>query len=114
TTYARYTFADTLEFYFEGFHKWANEETLRRATRTIATWVIDREGAERGTDWFAKDIGGGVTRAGIDPDPKWGRMDIYRWESSPYVMLMHWDATDRMRDITDKAEERLGGPEAHR
>ena len=114
TTYARYTYGDTLEFHLEGFHKWASEENLRRATRTIATWVIDPDGAKRGTDWFAKDIGGEKRRAGIDPDPDWGRMDIYRWEASPYVWLMHWDSTGRMKDITKKAQDRLGGPEAHR
>src|SRR5690606_1098185 len=52
-TYARYVFADAVEFNLEGFDKWASDESLTRFARTVAEFVVDPNGARDGNDWFA-------------------------------------------------------------
>jgi hypothetical protein len=114
TTYARYVYGDVVEFHFEGFHRWANPEVVGGFARTFAEFVIDEEHATSSTDWFASDIGGGVSRAGIRSDPSWSRMEIYKFETSPYALVGAWDDTGRVRDVTYRVLQRLGGVDSPR
>ncbi len=106
--YSRYVFADSVEFYFEDFHRWGSDSEMKRFANTIAAFIIDRSGAESSTDWFTADIGGDRARAGIPSDPSWNRMHIHRWESSPFSILAPWDASGRIMDITDQVVDKLG------
>src|SRR5690606_6372763 len=64
--------------------------------------------AKSSTDWFAADIGGGVSRAGIPSDPNWGRMEIYKYETSPFAMIMPWDGTGQVAEISQDVLDRVG------
>lgn len=108
TTYSRYVYADAVEFHLEGFHRWARSETMPALARTFRQFVIDRDGAKSSTDWFAADIGGGVSRAGIPSDPNWGRMEIYKYETSPFAMIMPWDGTGQVAEISQDVLDRVG------
>lgn len=108
-TYARYVFSDAAEFNLEGFDKWASDDNLTRFARTVAEFVIDPKGAKNDSDWFSSDIGGGKSRAGIRSDSSWSRNTVYRWESSPYAMVMAWDPTGEIEDISMKVIKKLGG-----
>lgn len=108
TTYSRYVYADVVEFYFEGFDRWASAETLQRYSRSVANFVIDENRAS-GKDWFARDIGGGTSRGGIPSDSSWSRMDVYKYEVSSFAMIMYWDSSNRIDNITTKVMKSLGG-----
>lgn len=114
TTYARYVYGDVVEFHLEGFHRWANPEVVGGFARTFSEFVIDEDHATSSTDWFASDIGGGVSRAGIRSDPSWSRMEIYKFEASPYALITAWDDTGRVRDVSYRVLERLGGVDSPR
>src|SRR5690606_12990641 len=114
TTYARYVYSDLIEFYLQGIGRWATDENMKRFARTVATWVIDVGGAERSKDWFASDIGGGTSRAGIRSDPDWARMDVYKYEVSAYALIMYWDPTNKIDNITSKVMASLGGADRAR
>lgn len=114
TTYARYVYSDVVEFYLEGIGRWASDENMKRFARTIATWVIDVEGAEGKKDWFSSDIGGGTSRGGIRSDSSWSRMDVYKYEVSAYAMIMYWDPTNKIDTITAKVMASLGGADRTR
>src|SRR5690606_31966126 len=102
TTYARYVYADLVEFYFEGFDRYGSADVLQRFARTVANFVID-EGNAKGKDWFARDIGGGTKRAGIRSDSSWSRMDVYKYEISSFGLAMYWDSSRTVEKITTKA-----------
>lgn len=108
TTYSRYIFADVVEFYFEGFNRWGNASTVQGYARSLANFVVD-EGGSSGKDWFASDIGGGRTRGGIRSDSSWSRMDVYKFEVSPYAHIMYWDSSNRVDNVTTKVMKSLGG-----
>jgi hypothetical protein len=109
TTYARYVYSDIVEFYLEGIGRWASDENMKRFARTVATWVIDPDGAKGSKDWFASDIGGGRSRGGITSDSSWSRMDVYKYEVSAYALIMYWDSTNRIDNMTEKVMNSLGG-----
>jgi len=108
TTYSRYVYADAVEFHLEGFHRWALGETLPALARTFTRYVIDLDGAESSTDWFAADLGGGVSRAGIPSDPNWSRMEIYKYETSPFALIMPWDTSGQVADVSQAVLDRVG------
>lgn len=108
TTYSRYVYGDAVEFHLEGFHRWASTTSLQAMARTFAEYVIDLDGATSGVDWFASDIGGGTSRAGIPSDPNWSRMEIYKFEASPYALAMPWDDSGRIAAISQAVMDKLG------
>lgn len=111
TVYAKYVLADSIEFHFEGFHRWQDERVLTKMARAFAEFVIDRGGARSGSDWFAPDIGGGVKRAGIPP-ADWKRFTVFAYEQSPYPSIMAWDDTGKMLAITEELyRDRLADPD---
>lgn len=108
TTYARYVYTDAIELYFEGFDRWANEENLSMMANPVAEWVIDREGARDGWDWFASDIGGGKTRGGIPSESGWKRLNTLGFTWAPYTLLAHWDDSGRIAGISEEVLISLG------
>ncbi|MEX2541119.1 MAG: hypothetical protein WD314_04895 [Trueperaceae bacterium] len=108
TTYARYFHTDAIEMYLEGFDRWADAGNMPRFANPVAEWVIDVDGAETGRDWFARDIGGGKTRAGIPSDGDWKRLNTLGFSWSPYTLLAPWDDSGRIADISVDALRDLG------
>ena len=106
TTYARYVYADALELHLEGFYRWGDAD-LSLFANTISEFVLDRDGTS-GRDWFASDIGGGKTRAGIRSDSSWKRMTTHGWTWSPYALLSAWDDTGRLGSISSDALRDMG------
>ncbi len=98
TTYARYFYADVVEFHLAGFHTWANAD-MSLFAHVVADFVIDREGTS-GSDWFARDVGGGKSRGGIPSSSSWDRQTTNVWYRSPYVLLAPWDETGKIADTS--------------
>lgn len=113
TVYARYVYQDSIEFFMEGFGWWS-EEDLAAMARTFTTWVIDVENANGSRDWFESDIGGGQERAGVPSDPKWNRMDYYRYEASAYAEIAPWDETGQMDAMTDRVLDKTSSASSPR
>lgn len=83
-TYARYVFADAVEFALDGFDRWS-VETLPTFARTISEFILPG---------YERDIGGGVSKAGLpasDPS-EWSQGDKNKYEISGYMLLAPWDA----------------------
>lgn len=106
TTYARYVYADVVELHLEGFRQWGAAD-LSLFANTISELVLDRDGAS-GNDWFASDIGGGKSRAGIPSDGSWKRLNTHGWSWSPYALLSAWDETGRLGSVSSDALRDLG------
>lgn len=108
TTYARYVYADAIELYFEGFDSWGIPENMPLLANPVAEWVLDREGAQDGWDWFARDIGGGMSRAGIPSESKWKRLNTLGFSWTPYTLLAPWDSSGRIAATSVEVLRELG------
>jgi hypothetical protein len=98
TTYARYVYADIVEFHLEGFHFWADPTVMDRFARTVTDLVVDTPDPVRNE--FAADIGGGESLAGLSSDPSWSRLSVHRYAISSYAHISAWDTTLRLGGIT--------------
>ncbi len=95
-TYARYVVQEAIDLHFEGFGEYADDETLVGMARATSDFIIYDDSFER----FARDIGGGVSRAGIPASPTtWDRMSQPRFAESGWSFLGHWDEDSDYRII---------------
>ncbi len=90
-TYARYVFGDAVDLHLEGVAGWASPEVPERLARTLAVFMLDG-----GDPVLARDVGGGVERAGIPPSSErsWSRVSAQQYAASPYAFLGPWDEGD--------------------
>ena len=93
--YARYVVQEAVDLHFEGFKQYASDSVLEKMARSTAAFVI----RDVGKRTFARDIGGGSSRAGIPAsDPKkWGDMTQYRFAESGWSFLTPWDKNSNDR-----------------
>ena len=98
TTYARYVYADIVEFHLEGFHFWSDPVVMERFARTMTDLVVDNPDPVRND--FAADIGGGESQAGFISDPNWSRLSVHRYALSSLAHIGPWDPTARLAGIT--------------
>lgn len=105
TTYARYVLADFAELHVEGVEPWDGID-MSRFSRTLTEYIMDD-----GSNSFARDIGGGIERAGIPPVPEdeRDRFNANRYAISPYVMVLPWDDTGYGALITEEVYEKVEG-----
>ncbi len=95
-TYARYVVEEAVDLHFEGFGKYADTAALQRAANAVAAFVID----DSDFDSFARDIGGGRSRAGLSASPtNFSRMSDSRFAESSWSFLAAWDdrSSERIR-----------------
>ena len=96
TTYGRYVMADAVDLFLEGFDDWGDVGVPAAMARTLTQFVMDD-----GTDSFARDIGGGVARAGIAPSARsWARFTDQKYVISPYVLVAAWDDGTKIVDVS--------------
>src|SRR5690606_15486725 len=96
TTYGRYVMADAVDLFLEGFDDWGDVAVPAAMARTLTQFVMDD-----GTDSFARDIGGGVARAGIAPSARsWARFTDQKYVISPYVVVAAWDDGTKIVDVS--------------
>lgn len=109
TTYVRYVYLTAIDLYFQDFAPWSSDEVMEKLARSMSEFVID-DGAEE----FARDIGGGVSRAGIPASEadRWGRFSPARYNISPYALLSPWDDSGEIAEVSAAVFE--GIPENQR
>lgn len=93
STYARYVFATAVDMYFEGAGRWSDADLLGQLARALSEFMLDD-----GDAVLARDVGGGVERAGIpasDADD-WDRVLPYQFGNSPFAFLSAWERGDRI------------------
>jgi len=96
TTYGRYVMADAVDLFLEGFDDWADSGIPAKMARTLTQFVMDD-----GTESFARDIGGGVARAGIAPSASsWVRFTDQKYVISPYALVAAWDDSTKVADVS--------------
>jgi len=86
--YARYVVQEAIDLHFEGFNRYAEDATLEKMANTLADFVITNDKLES----YARDIGGGKSRAGIPAsDANWSKMTKWRFAESSWSHLAAWD-----------------------
>lgn len=98
TTYGRYVVSDTVDLYLEQVEGWS-ADVVEKIARMLTEFVIDDGAAS-----FARDIGGGVARAGIPPAPtSWSRFTDDKYVISPYALVGAWDDTGKASAVATEA-----------
>jgi len=86
--YARYIIGEVVDLHFEKFDRYASSSVPQKMARSVSAFVIDN-----GSSSFARDIGGGRSRAGIPASSsRWGRMSKQRFAESSWSYLAAWDS----------------------
>jgi hypothetical protein len=99
TTYGRYIIGNAVELHLEGFYTWADPTHMPRFANTVGRFLMDN-----GATDFARDIGGGVSRASISASPSstWKRQSRYNYEFSAYPLIARWDSSGRVGTISEQ------------
>lgn len=93
--YFRHVIASAVDLYFEGVAPW-DDEVMTKLARSLSEFILDGKG-----DGFARDIGGGVARAGIEPaSTDFNRIRSSVYNVSPFAMLAAWDATGEVAETS--------------
>ena len=89
--YARYVVQEAVDLHFEGFGEYAKDSTLEKFAHSVTSFVID----DSNFNSFARDIGGGTSRAGIpaSSSSEWNRMTRSRFAESSWSSLGVWDTS---------------------
>ena len=97
-------FGHTANFHFEGFHRWADEENMRRFARAVTEFVIDNDDPLR--NGFAPDNGGGIERAGLPPSPDAVRRTAGAYVEYRLVLLSAFDDTGKIARVSSQIQDR--------
>lgn len=97
STYFRYVVATAVDLHLEGVGPWADVDVIESLARSLAEFVLDGEGGG-----YARDIGGGQDRAGIDAsrEREWSRVSTGTFNSSPFALLAAWDASGKVAETS--------------
>ena len=92
--YARYVVQEAIDLHFEGFSKYASDSTMEKIAHSVASFVID----DSSFSSFARDIGGGTSRAGLPASSptEWSRMKGSRFAESAWAYLAPWDNSGKI------------------
>jgi hypothetical protein len=109
TTYTRYIYMDAVELYYQSFPQWT-EERLVQMTRSLGHFMFDN-----GTVDFARDVGGGISRGGLEASPEleWRRHTAMNFLTGPYMMTIAWDTDGRAQQISEgffRSKEDIDNP----
>jgi hypothetical protein len=110
TVYTRYIMADALNFYFEGLARWNDPSTMSRLANAVTHFIMDN-----GSDDFARDIGGGVSRGGYSASPtSWARETPDRYALSSFSWMAPWDSSGKIvtvsQQVYSKVEANIENP----
>lgn len=117
-TYGRYYLADALELHRLGFGEYASVETMRRFARTITELVLlPGLPSSSGGMATARDVGGGVDRAGYPASPaaSWNGLTVSivtSWTS--FALYEQFDSTGRLHAWNNAANSVMAWGESPR
>ncbi|MEX2541115.1 MAG: hypothetical protein WD314_04875 [Trueperaceae bacterium] len=109
TDYSSLVIADALSLHLDGFYGWADPRVPRSLAATVSEFIIDNGAID-----FARDIGGGEIRAGIQPSSArdWERVTVSEFSINTFALLARWDETGEIGRVSAEIYERLS-PEHH-
>ena len=88
TTYADAVVQEAVDLHFEGFNGYAKDSNMQKFANTVADFVID----DNSFNSFARDIGGGKSRAGIAASSSsWNKMTAPNFAESAWSYVAAWD-----------------------
>lgn len=107
SVYARKIYSDAVELRLEGVRGWS-DDLLVGLARALTEFIMDD-----GSDSFARDIGGGVGRAGLAASGAndWDRFTPLRYVISSFALVSAWDDSGKAARLSveaySKVQERL-------
>lgn len=109
TAYSSLVIVDALALHLEGFYAWSDARLPKGLATMIAEFLIDNGAVD-----FARDIGGGETRAGIRPSSvrDWERQTATEYSINSFALLAAWDESGRIAEVSAALYEDL--PPQHR
>lgn len=115
-TYARYVFDDTMTLHLEGYQTYASTTTMQRLANSVARMLISNSNpSSSSTTVTNRDIGGGVTRAGIPSDSSWSGINTLIWAGSAgYGLLEKFDSSGIIGTLNSNAYSTMGYGESPR
>ena len=88
TTYAPTVLQEAVDLHFEGFNGYAKDSNMQKFANMVANFVTD----DNSFNSFARDIGGGKSRAGIAASSSsWSRKSAPNFAESAWSYLAAWD-----------------------
>lgn len=99
STYVRYIYSTAVDLFFEGVEPWDGSDLMRKLGRSLSEFIIDN-----GSKDFARDMGGGEARGGVQPTDAgdWGRFGRERFNTSPYVLMAAWDDSGKVLEVANE------------
>jgi hypothetical protein len=103
--YFRHVVATVVDLHLEGVEPWSDDEVMAMLARTLSEFILDGEG-----DGFARDVGGGVERAGLEPsgEGNWSRISPSVYNISAFALLAAWDDSGEVADVSAAVHEHRG------
>ncbi len=103
--YFRHVVATVVDLHFEGVEPWSDEEVMTMLANTLSGFILDGQG-----DGFARDVGGGVERAGLEPsgEGNWSRISPSVYNISAFALLAAWDDSGEVADVSAGVHEHRG------
>lgn len=102
--YFRHVIASAVDLHFEGVEPWSQDTVMEMLARSLSEFILDGKG-----DGFARDIGGGVARAGIEPSSTdFSRIHSSVYNVSPFALLAPWDATGEVKETSIAVHQHRG------
>jgi hypothetical protein len=107
TTYGGLVLSDALDLHLEGLYGWADPGMPTRFANTLSAFIINN-----GSENFARDVGGGVSRSGFRPSNpfEWSRQSSTQFAIKPFALLAHWDESGRVEAVSAALHHSLAPP----
>jgi len=112
TSYASSVYGDVVTFHLEGFHRWAEVETVQAFARTVTQLAFDTDDPSR--YGIAADIGGGEDQAGIPSDSGRPRRTASAFAGYQYALIGSWDPTGQIIGVSHQIQEALSANDTAR
>jgi hypothetical protein len=108
TTYARYVIGDLVDLHLDGVDGWS-VRTMDALAHTLQAVVFEEAGD--GATVFARDVGGGESRAGFRaPAPgDWSRPTWGQYAISPTSFVALWDRSGRVAEVACEVDAASSG-----
>ena len=97
--YARFVVQDAVDLHFEGFSYYKSNTNMKKFANMLTGFVLTDSSYRS----FARDVGGGVSRAGIPASSgKWSKMVPTRFAESSWSFLANWDSSGKVEEAAKK------------
>ncbi len=104
TTYTRYVVAAVVDLHLERMGRFADEAVVRAFANSVSSFLV-------GPDDLGRDIGGGVSRAGLPAaPPEFGREEFTLLADGSWTLLATWDKSGALEQAAAHALRESSGP----